>query len=377
MRFRALIAAVLLSCVIGCAGGDSERFAPPQFVSIEAEVINGEGVLLRGTLSEGRAKACGFLYGADGNLDRRVEAKMRGKTFEVLISDADCDIVYSWCAWASSGTAEIMSDIGTFRIEPTHITDTPDMPDIPDTPVSPDDPDVPIVHYPPTDEIWYTTVTGKPMWDVSNLCVGCSVISNTYTDGLGVLRFDGTVSEFNKRALYGNAELESVILPSSVVSTSYSCFRQLVYLKSVIFAPGLVVLGDTSFHRNEMMTEILLPDTVVSIEKDALSHCYALKSIRLPSKLERLGQSAFLSCVNLESIVLPETMTFIGPYAFKDDIALRSITCLAPEPPIGSGQMFDNTTDCPIYVQINSIEAYRKAPYWSNYANRIQPIPPR
>ena len=369
MRFWALIVAVLLTCVVGCTEGYSGRFAPPQFVSIEAEIINDKEVLLRGTLSEGRAKACGFLYGADGNLDRRVEAKLRGNTFEVRISDADCGVVYSWCAWASSGTTEITSDIETFRIEPKNA------PEQPDTPETPDEPDTPSPQYPPTDEIWYTTVTGRPLSDVTSLCVGCSVISNTYEDGRGVLKFNGTMSVFNEWALYGNAELESVILPSSVVSTSYSCFRQLAYLKSVTFAPGLVVLGDTSFHRNEVLTDILLPDTVVSIEKDALSHCYSLRSIKIPPRLEKLGQSAFLLCVNLESVVLPETMTYIGPYAFMNNRSLRSITCMAPEPPRGSEKMFDDTAACPIYVPEASVEAYRKASYWSNYANRIKPIP--
>jgi hypothetical protein len=123
------------------------------------------------------------------------------------------------------------------------------------------------------------------------------------------------------------------------------------------------------------MLEVLLPDTVVSIEKDALSHCYLLKYIKLPPKLKILGQSAFLRCVSLESIVLPETMISIGPYAFMNDSSLRSVTCLAPEPPAGNREMFDNTNNCPIYVPAASVDAYRKAPYWSDYAQRIQPIP--
>ena len=35
----------------------------------------------------------------------------------------------------------------------------------------------------------------------------------------------------------------------------------------------------------------------------------------------------------------------------------------------------DNTNDCPIYVPAGSVETYKAASGWSEYANRIQAIP--
>lgn len=37
--------------------------------------------------------------------------------------------------------------------------------------------------------------------------------------------------------------------------------------------------------------------------------------------------------------------------------------------------MFDNTNNTPIYVPVGSVEAYKSAQYWSDYADRIQAIP--
>ena len=37
--------------------------------------------------------------------------------------------------------------------------------------------------------------------------------------------------------------------------------------------------------------------------------------------------------------------------------------------------MFNNTNDCPIYVPAGSVEAYKVAQYWSDYADRIQAKP--
>ena len=229
--------------------------------------------------------------------------------------------------------------------------------------------------YPPTDEIWYTTVSGNAIkLRYTNICVGAALVSNTYQNGRGVLKFSDSVVTFKERALYNIADLRELVIPSSVIATTYSCFRECPNLRRVVFAPGLEILGDSSMHHNEILEEVVLPDTVIAIEKDALSHSYSLKHIDLPPRLERLGQSAFLHCRNLESIVLPATMKTIGIYAFMHDVALRSITCLAPDPPSGSPEMFDDTSECPIYVPAASVEAYRTAPYWSEYEHRIRAI---
>ena len=228
--------------------------------------------------------------------------------------------------------------------------------------------------YPPDDELWYTTFTEDTILVSGDFCPGLILLSNTYENGLGVMRFDFPVSTFAEWALYYNEKVESLVVPSSVKATSYSCFRENMRLRRVVFAPGLIVLGDSSLHHNEGLQEVILPDTVKSIEKDALSHCYSLVSLELPSNLEYLGQSAFLYCTALRGIVLPASLKSIGIFAFEHDKELESITCLAPTPPSGGTNMFHDTGECPIYVPAASVEAYRSAPYWSDYAHRIRAI---
>ncbi|MBR3074427.1 MAG: leucine-rich repeat protein, partial [Bacteroidales bacterium] len=229
--------------------------------------------------------------------------------------------------------------------------------------------------YPPNDELWYTTLYGDIIQPYkAKVCPEVNLLSNTNRGGRGVMKFDGTVVSFSEWALYKTPNLRELVIPSGVVSTSYSCFRECQQLRRVVFAPGLRILGDSSLHHNEALEEVILPDTVVSIEKDALSHAYSLRHINLPPNLEKLGRSAFLYCRKLESIVLPATLKSIGIYAFEHDKALTSITCLAPAPPAGGTEMFDDTSECPIYVPAASVEAYRTAPYWNKYAHRIREI---
>jgi len=46
---------------------------------------------------------------------------------------------------------------------------------------------------------------------------------------------------------------------------------------------------------------------------------------------------------------------------------------LPTTPPLGGSSMFD-LTRCPIYVPAGSVDAYKSAEFWSDYASRIQAI---
>lgn len=283
-------------------------------------------------------------------MDRKVECALSGNGFEAVIQDIERDRDFSWCAYASSGDTEIKSAVSTFRI-----------------PVD--------FGYPPVDEVWYTTVSGGAMDSIfSSPCVNVALVVNTFYDGHGALRFTGPVTLFKEEVFWFNEEIVTLTLPSSLVSTSYSCFREMPNLVKIDFAPGFKVLEDSSVHHNEELKEVILPDTVVAINKDALSHCYALEHIDLPPNLEYLGVSAFLYCTSLKEIVLPSSVKWIGFEAFRYCEALTSITCLAPTPPSGDSNMFSDTAECPIYVPAESVEAYRAALFWSDYAHRIKAI---
>jgi hypothetical protein len=89
-----------------------------------------------------------------------------------------------------------------------------------------------------------------------------------------------------------------------------------------------------------------------------------------------IGSSAFYGCTGLTSVTIPNSVTSIENLAFTGCIGLTSITIHATNPPtLGNANAFDSTNNCPIYVPVQSLDAYKTATNWSSLASRIQPIP--
>jgi hypothetical protein len=60
--------------------------------------------------------------------------------------------------------------------------------------------------------------------------------------------------------------------------------------------------------------------------------------------------------------------------AFHSCTGLNSITCEAITPPTLGDFVFIETNNCPIYVPTASVNTYKAASGWSDYASRIQAI---
>lgn len=100
-----------------------------------------------------------------------------------------------------------------------------------------------------------------------------------------------------------------------------------------------------------------------------------ITSITIGDAIISIGQRAFKQCIGLTSVIIPDNVISIGGEAFYYCGGLTSVTCLATTPPALGGAAFSETNDCPIFVPAASVNVYKSASDWSEYASRIEAIP--
>ena len=140
----------------------------------------------------------------------------------------------------------------------------------------------------------------------------------------------------------------------------------------IYFDKPIKKIGNYAFYKCYRLTSINIPDSVTSIGDYAFCYCYSLTSINIPDSVTSIGGSAFSDCSRLTSIDIPDSVTYIWSSAFCYCSRLTSVYCRATTPPqLGSFVFAFNATGRKIYVPRNSVDAYKSAAGWSNYAAYI------
>ena len=180
----------------------------------------------------------------------------------------------------------------------------------------------------PNDEIWYTSSDGNVVTPYSSSDFGASIVSNTYSDGKGVIKFDGDVTSIDSLAFYRCSSLTSVILGNSVTS-----------------------IGGRAF-----------------------SGCSSLTTATLGNSVTSIGASAFYGCSSLTSINIPNSVTSIGPYAFRGCEGLTDIY-VHWQTPLSPGHFVFRDVDtnrCILHVPLGTAEAYRNANVWKDFGTIVE-----
>ena len=87
------------------------------------------------------------------------------------------------------------------------------------------------------------------------------------------------------------------------------------------------------------------------------------------------ANGVFLSCLSLTTVTIGTGITSIGDMAFQSCSSLTSFTVKATTPPtLDNGALSNTSNNMVIYVPAASIETYKEAGVWSDYALHIQPI---
>ena len=226
-----------------------------------------------------------------------------------------------------------------------------------------------------------------------------------------------SVTSIGDDAFYNCSRLTSITIPNSVTSIGFSAFQNCRSLTSITIPNSVTEIGYSAFENCSSLTSITIPNSVTEIGFSAFKGCrslpvidnirYAdtylvgvidngkssynikpgtrfignfaffdcksLRSIAIPDSVTKIGCYAFEGCSSLTSITIPNSVTEIRRYAFYECRSLTSVYCKAKTPPMGSIEMlWCMSSSLKIYVPRESVDAYKTAEYWKDYARSIE-----
>ena len=183
------------------------------------------------------------------------------------------------------------------------------------------------------------TVSLKPTTSTFNNCVfkGCSSLSY----------LEIKQSPIIKTQAFANTGLSKLILPQSVNSITSGAFNGSNNLSYI----DVRVLNTNTFCNNTSIYQIVTAknDTGINL-------------------IDENGN-------DITNFVIPSDVTSLSSRSFQNCRNLDSITSYALNPPTFGNDAFIGTQLSAIYVDPDSVDLYKAASGWSNYANIIQAIP--
>ena len=154
-----------------------------------------------------------------------------------------------------------------------------------------------------------------------------------------------------------------------VVGIDGDAFRDCRDLHWVRIPNTITYIGDGAFECCENLTTIEIPNSVTCLPNYVFKGC-GFSSFDIPSSITTIGREAFSDCYHLKTVIIPESVESLE-HTFNSCRELSSVTCLAPTPPLFNNDVFQ---DCPILeikVPAESVDSYKSAEGWKNYADKI------
>ena len=162
-------------------------------------------------------------------------------------------------------------------------------------------------------------------------------------------------------------------IPQGTTRIGQYTFSYCSSLTSVTIPDSVTHIGQSAFIGCTSLTSVTIPDSVTGIGNNAFSYCSGLTDIVIPDGVTIINYGVFRECSGLTSVTIPDSVTSIGGDAFNGCSNLATITVKATTPPtLGNNVIPSNVTA--IYVPSGSVNAYKSASKWSNYASKIQAI---
>ena len=184
--------------------------------------------------------------------------------------------------------------------------------------------------------------------------------------GLTSITIPNSVTSIGEGAFSGCSGLTSITIPNTSIGEGAFAFCS--SLTSVEIPNSVTSISDGAFGGCTGLTSMTIPNSVTSIGTDAFNGCSGLTNINIPNSVTSISDGAFEACSGLTSVTIPSSVVSIGNKAFYGCGSLTSVTCEPTTPPsLGTTDVFKGK----IYVECDSVVAYRAASGWDSYSSKI------
>ena len=278
----------------------------------------------------------------------------------------------------------------------------------------------------PNNEIWYTSIDGTVVEPDSSADFGATIVSNTYENGKGVIKFNKDLYTIGQYA-FDHKPILTVVLPKTVRVIEHDAFSY-TPLKSVVLSDELTSIGAEAFEycnletidfgdfigdvgecafsatdvkdvhvsslsnwcsidfggwdanplaggggttclhvNNEKLTTLIFHNGLTEIKPYLFNHCKDLEEVVIHDNITRIGKYAFRYS-DVRKVTIGKNVQYIGDSAFNC-LSLMEIHCKSLTPPeLENIDVFAQLRpDCKIYVPFESLDLYKSAYGWSEY----------
>ena len=186
---------------------------------------------------------------------------------------------------------------------------------------------------PKDNEIWYTSTDGNIVTPYATDIFGANIVSNTYENGQGIIKFDAPITSIGEYAFYKCNRLSSVTIPYGVTWIGANAFQSCSKLASVTIPKSVTWIGEDAFDgcsslkgvyisditawcyiyfagsdsnplyyadnlylNNKLVTDLIIPDSATAISQYAFINCRNLTSITIGKGVGSIEKAAFSGC---------------------------------------------------------------------------------